>query len=454
MLAKKLMGATAAAGSSAGLIGVQGDLGFGVGLYPDTLPSGFSDMANNDDPTNENYGNYETTNGSIMVFIPRFYYRIGSSSSSRYATYGANAIDIAGIDTYADEAAANAAGFAMHRAFIDGGSTKHGFFIDKYLASKDGTTTCKSVKNGVPISLTSNTSYTRSNGMTGCTGILADAVVLARARGAGTFNCASVFMYSALALLSLAHAQASSSTTNCAWYDATNNFPKGCNNNALGDTNDATLSFTTAGDAGTANKPLTGSANNLAKTAHNGQSSGVVDLNGAMWEVALGVTYPGSSATSTTQVTTGSGYQQAYILKTSKALADLTGGWNGTNDAWQNSTNITNLYDNVTDLFWWTASGTTYFGNGTNQVFSDAQSGRDWQRTAIGISKDSNGMSATGTAQFGNDYHFAYNRHNMFPLCGGYWDSAAGAGVFCRNWNSGRSINFNSYGFRAGAYGS
>ena len=151
-----------------------------------------------------------------MVFVPRFYYRIGHASSPRYATYGANAIDIGSVADFIDEAAANTAGYALHRALVDGGAVKSGFFIDKYLASKNGTTSCKSIANADPISLTSNTSYNPSSGMTGCTGILADAAVLARARGAGVFNVASIFMYDALAKLSLAHGQAATGTTNCA----------------------------------------------------------------------------------------------------------------------------------------------------------------------------------------------------------------------------------------------
>ena len=194
--------------SFGGSIGVAGAQGFGVGEYPGTLPSGFSALAGTPDKASANYGNYQYTDGSVMVFVPRFYYRIGHADSPNYATYGANAIDIAGIETFADEAAANAAGYALHRAFKDGGEVKSGFFIDKYLASKNGTTSCKSIANADPISLTTNASYNPSNGMSGCTGILADAVVLARARGADVFNVASIFMYDALAKLSMANGQA------------------------------------------------------------------------------------------------------------------------------------------------------------------------------------------------------------------------------------------------------
>jgi hypothetical protein len=441
--------AGAASGPAGGLIGTQGAQGFGVGTYPVTLPSGFSELTGTQTVSSANYGNYTYSDGSIMAFIPRFYYRIGSTSSPRYSTYGANAIDIAGIDTYATEAAANSAGYAMHRAFIDGGATKHGFFIDKYLCSKDGTTSGKSVQNGNPISLTTSTGYNPSNGMTGCTGILADAVVLSRARGSGVFNCASIFMYDALAKLSLAHAQSSTSTTNCAWYDATNNFPKGCNNGSLADTNDTSLTFTTAGVSGDT-KPLTGSASNLAKSTHNGQSSGVADVNGAMWQVMLGVTMAGTSATDTTQNTTGT----SYVLKTSVALSALTGGYGGTNDAWGSTSNLATNYDAITGFLPWTSTtGWNYFGSGSNQVFSGATSGTDYLRSCSGIAIQT-GMDGTGTALFGNDGNYRYGTANLFPFASGAWYDGAKAGVFHRTWGYYRSYDDSVVGFRASAYGS
>lgn len=437
-----------------GLIGTQGGQGFGVGVYSGTLPSGFTAMTGATDPANANYGNYQYSDGSVMVFVPKFYYRIGNAASPRYASYGANAIDVVGSETFASEAAANAAGYALHRAFVDGGSEKQGFFIDKYLASKNGTTTCKSIQNGVPISLTTSPSFTNSNGMTGCTGIHADAVVLSRARGAGVFNVASVFMYSALALLSLAHGQAATSATYCAWYDSskTTNFPKGCNNGALADTNDATVTFTSAGDAEVTAKPKTGSASNLAKTTHNGQASGVTDINGAMWQVMLGVTSPGNSATDSAVIANGG----AYVLKRSIALASLTGNFGGANDAWGTASNLAANYDYVSDLFpWESGTGWVYFGNGSNNVFSGATSGSSYLRTACGVQDTVNGASASGTNQFGNDGCLKYNRANQFPAGSASWVGGSDAGVFCRGWYYVRSGDSGGYvGFRAAAYGS
>ena len=73
---------------------IPGTQGFGIGAYSGTLPAGMTALTGSADPTSANYGNYTYSDGSIMCYIPRFYYRIGSVSSDRFATYGANAIDI------------------------------------------------------------------------------------------------------------------------------------------------------------------------------------------------------------------------------------------------------------------------------------------------------------------------------------------------------------------------
>ena len=432
-------------------VGEAGAQGFGVGIYSDELPAGFTPLSGHDDPASDNYGNYQYSDGSVMCFVPAFYYRFGHASSPRYSTYGANALDIVGLGSFADQDAAALEGFALHRAFIDGGNTKQGFFIDKYLNSKNGSTAGKSVKNGIPISLTTSTSYTRSQGMTGCEGQLSDAIVLSRARGAG-FNCASVFMFSALSLLSLAHGQASTSSTFCAWYDGsgTTNYPKGCNS-SLSDVDDSSVTFTSAGDSGSADKPQAGSGTPFAKTTHNGQACGVADINGSMFQPGLGITTPGSGATSTGAVSSG----DCYVLKESVELASLTAGFGGATDAWGNASNLAANYDAQAGILpWGSTNGVAYFGNGENQVFNSNPDGQGWLRTACGIPTDTDALSANGTNLFGQDYCYQYNRENLFVRCGGYWGDASGAGVFCRNWYYYRSGSSSSSGFRAAAYGS
>ena len=431
-------------------IGVQGKKGFGVA--PTDKPFavlGLAEMTGTNDLTSDNYGNYIHTNGSIVCWCPKAYYRVGSSESPRFATYGANALDIVGVETFSTTAEANTAGYALHRAFINAGAEQSGFFIDKYMNSKDGTTASKSIFGGVPISLAKTADYTVSNGMTGCTGILADAVVLSRARGT-RWNTATAFMYGYLAMVSVAQAQSATSTADVAWYDPTGvtNYPKGCNNNALSDVFDTTVVYVTAGDSGNANKPKTGATVNFAKTTHNGSNNGVADLNGGMWEVPIGITNFGTSAAATAVIAN----DQIYVLKQGVDVATLTGGWNTANAVWGDATNLATKYDLVTSPHpLGSSTGNVYWGNGTNAVLQNDLSGAN--RDVCGfIPKNSSSTGATGANLFGNDYLTINNRQNMVPLTCGRWNYAALAGVFSRYFSSYRSGDYVDASFRASAY--
>ena len=451
-------------------IGYMGSIGACVGSYPGTLPTGFEALTGSSTPGSDNYGNYKhTASDSIMCWIPKCYYRIGSTSSPRYAAYGVNAWDIASVYDFPTTAQAEAAGYRLFRAFIDGGEEKDGFFIDKYLCSKNaGNTMGISVQHGIPISLTTTSTYTRSQGMVTpdgtCTGILADAIMLCRARGAG-FHNESIFQFTCLAALSLAHGHAATSTAACAWFHATTNYPKGCDNNALGSVNDSAILWDTAGDAGSANKPKTGSCrltasdagsgDALARSTHNGQLCGVADLAGSMWEVAIGLTTPGSSATSTTQIADGN----AYVLKTSVALKNLLNGWTNhgvsgdANNAWGNAGHIATLYDYEEGLLPWGADvDWINYGNVIEGVVQQVFGQAEYARTNAGIQRSNDAMSVAGTNLFGTDGCYRYIRHNLFPLCGGLWVSSGRSGVFARFWFYTRSIAYGTVGFRAAAY--
>ena len=430
-------------------VGIAGTLGFGVAPSSEAFALlGLAEMTGTNDVNSDNYGNYQHTNGSIMVHVPKFYYRVGNASAPQYATYGVNSLEIAGTDTFSDEASANAAGYALHRAFIDGGAVKGGFFIDKYLCSKKvgDTNVAVSVKNGNPIGLTTNAAYTPSSTMTGCTGILADAVTLSRARGS-YFNTASVFMYAAIALLSVAHGQKATSTTGCAWHDAsrTMNFPKGCNNGSRADVNDTSVTWSASPDD--AAKGLTGSASTFAKSTHNGQNNGIADVNGLMYQVALGMTNIGTSATDTTQIASN----LIYLLKQSVALKSLTAGWDGATDAWGQTAHLSALYDQVTSPIEIATTGDSYWGSGTNAVFSAALSGVGRDTCGL-LPKDNTAYYATGTNMCGGDYMYRYNRSNMFPYMSGGWGNAAVAGVFYRDLTGFRSHGLTAACFRVAAY--
>ncbi len=364
-------------GQTENMIGTPGQIGFGVGVCPSNiLPTGFTPMKGYQDPSSPNYGNYQYKDGSIMVWIPAFYYRLhtwkeisaiskenpakvtiadhgfangdkiyianvagmtqvngsiytvtvvdagnitigvdssdyGAYSSGGVAAkepadgfndtlvaYHTNSIQIKNYSDFANVTDANAAGYALHRAFYDGGKEQKGFFVDKYKNSKvaNGTGyTAASIKGGKPLS--SHSEHNPYTGLTGGANNNGSTIDLAHRRdgsngnvnASSIFHVKSVFQNAALAMLSLAHAQYSQTDTYCAWYDATNNFPKGCNTNTFKDHDDATVVYTSDGYVG--NKSCTtGSAQSFAKTTHNGQASGVADLNGGMWEVSIGLT--------------------------------------------------------------------------------------------------------------------------------------------------------------------
>lgn len=318
-------------------IGIPGTMGFGVGVCPPSkLPSGMTPLPGCTIKGHANYGNYQYADGSIMVWIPKFYYKIGTGSNG----LAVNVIDIKGTDTFATTAQANDAGYALHRAFIDGGEEKDGFFVDKYMCSKNSLGTgfvASSIKGGLPIS--TNSAHNPIADLTACAGnYYYEAINAAHARDGenGEINPNSIFfvcsrfIYSALAMLAMAHGQASSNTANCAWYNSTYNFPKGCNNNALGDTNDGSVTYESDGYS---NCGKTGSGSLFAKTTHNGQDCGVADLNGLMWEISLGLTAIASSVgieamtrANPCQVTwTGHGLSTgAYVMITGITQAEWT----------------------------------------------------------------------------------------------------------------------------------
>jgi hypothetical protein len=410
-------------------IGIAGQRGFGVGICPGPLPAGMVEMTGCRDQSSDNYGNYQFSDGSVMVWIPAFFYKWGTGANG----LAINAVSIKAFSDYATVADANAAGYALHRAFYDGGAVQPGVFDDKYKCSNNGGI-ASSIKNGNPLSTAA-----ANNPIGGLNGAPANfyygVIAAAKTRGANFFP-GSVFIRRAVSLLSYAHAQASTSTTWCAWYHATNNFPKGCNNNALGDVNDAALAFVSAGNGTypTANK--TGSANFFARTTHNGQNCGIADVNGTIWEIALGVT---SDATN------------YYILKTSAAMKNITAGNTLATDAW-GATGIAALYDSLGASYgalWATgANRTTYFGS-ASQVFDAAVTGNAWNATGAGIPL---AAGIGGTNAFGSDYLLDYKPNEMCPLVSGNWSDSSGAGAWALDLYAARGYSDSHMGLRAALY--
>lgn len=295
-------------------IGTQGTEGFGVGVCPASLlPAYMVPLSGTFTKGNDNYGNYKClTDESIMVWVPKFYYKYNDN----------NTVNILGANSFANETDANAAGFALHRAFVDGGNIKEGFFVDKYNWSLTNfvyntTGIASSIKNGNPISSASTTARDGSNNYAGSfsncksnSQTPADnyggAWAAAKSRG-NNFAVMSIFISNAIALLSLAHGQAATSTAYCAWYDATGakNYPKG-NNNTTTDIDDATITFTVCDDAywsGQTAAKKNGSGSPFSKTTHNGQNCGISDINGNQYNIVQGFTTNNVVAKNITAIT-------------------------------------------------------------------------------------------------------------------------------------------------------
>lgn len=282
-------------------IGVAGQQGFGVGVYggdpADLTAMGLSPMQGCKNPASENHGNYKHTNGSIMCCVPAFCYRLGNSNAPSYSRDGDNALEIKGASefpqfahnkAFVDGDADFGNGWILHRAFVDGGKMKNCFFMDKYLCSNNGSGQAASIKNA-DWSMCIDVSVSYSTMIFGGGGVGYDAITFSRARG-DHYSLTTVYQWSAMAMLSLAHGQAATSTSYCAWYDPTHgtNFPKGATTDGLTDISDSSIMYT----AHTYNPSFakTGSSNNAKKVSHNGQLCGIMDVAGMCNQLSIGAT--------------------------------------------------------------------------------------------------------------------------------------------------------------------
>ena len=425
-------GFTVGAGGGAGTvnhIGVQGQQGFGVGIAPE-LPSGFAKLAGTDDPASGNYGNYQYSDGSVMVYVPAFFYKFGTGSNG----LAINAIDIKAFSHFDAVDTANAAGYALHRAFYNAGSIRGGFFIDKYLCSNNGGI-ASSIKNGIALTsaIRGGVSATQFSSLTGSpTNALHGAIVAAKTRGANFF-CKPMFMRAALALLANAHGQASTNTTFNAWYSSgATNFPKGNNNNALGDSNDAAIAYVADGTTGVTGR--TGSANLFARTCHNGQACGVADLNGVVWEIEPGLTSNGTNF---------------YLLKTATNMATVTSGNTLATDLW-GSTGYAALYDDLGSTYEALAgSNTNKVMGSASQVLSAVASGNAWNAAGNGLPL---AAGVGGSNAFGNDYFYDSKPNELCAISGGYWNNGGGAGVWALDLPNARGDSGTTVGFRSALY--
>lgn len=408
-------------------IGTPGKMGFGVGLYngTDLKKLDLTLMEGGDDTNNDNYGNYQHPNGSIFCFVPAFCYSFTKKGLKNKGT--PNAIYIKSFSDFKDEDDANAHGYILHRAFIDGGEIKKGFFVSKYLMGQG----CKATKDNIPFSLCLNyMGHTYVNSGKKYSVFACDSVSLSKKLG-DQYNCASAFIYSALNMLSYCHGLFATSTDYCAWFDPNKeaNFPKGCNNNALGDVNDSSVKYTS--DDLTPQKPNTGSATPFAKTTHNGQNCGVCDLNGCMEQVAVGVLFRKNYCE-----------KALYVLHESAKLADFE----------FNEDKVGVLYESIPTSLKTSFSPCPSWGSDKQCSFYPDNKGNN--RALCGVMPPFNGE---GTTEFGKASVYLNDEKNDYHrvlTCSGGWDSKYfNVSIWSRRFSISYLDGYINTGFRSAVYG-
>ena len=382
-----------------------GKLGFGCGVCSTELAkekklTGMPGFESVDSP---NYGNYKDKEGSVFVFIPKFYFK-----------WDNNKVLISDTEQ---------SGYVIHRAFINAGKELDGFFIGKYQMSANGL----SKKNVAVWHSAQGNAY------------LAKAQEKNNTLSKSQYTIINIFMFNALAILAKAQSQAG---RNAAWMDVPPYLPKG-NNNSGSDVNDTSIRFTGSQPANC------GSGVPFAKTTHNGQNCGVADLHGNVWEFALGITCDGA---------------KFYYVKESTDFTKFvhtvgTGASNAVQHAWGNTAYLNNpngFYEELstTGIPYGGSSEHVSLGNADNQVFPFTTDKNDqkYVQCCAGIPLTSGSMngSSAGTEEFGNDviYYANYKTNHLMLLLGGYYGDSASAGVFTQDLAYSRTHSYQSCGSR------
>jgi len=90
-------------------------------------------------------------------------------------------------------------------------------------------------------------------------------------------------------------------------------------------------------------------------------------------------------------------------------------------------------------------------GSGTQQVFSSAVSGKEWQASCSGIPLATS-VDTAGTDLFGHDRFYDNRVDDMCPLAGGDWSSGALSGVWLVSFYYSRAYSNYYVGVRAALY--
>ena len=449
-------------------IGLAGLMGFGVGCCPpELLPDDMAALPGTEDRFSPNYGTYiHLPSASIQCFIPAHFMDVQSPGNTNAPNYGTKVV-ISSIQS------GNA---VLPKAFQNAGGNLAGVFVDKYQGSN-----CRPNGSGLPnhtngpggtpltggvfasrplqwpVSATTKddggTDWNSPFSLCNSTALnsaattpannLGGAWALCKTRGVD-FAPIPIWVRSQIAFLSLAHAQAlldntgtpiSGATNNAGWMDVAPYAPKGNNNNAGADVNKTSLVFARtdltghngSGFAGRSSRAFTGAARisgvaAVEHTTHNGQLSGIVDVNGNQWDTAPGLTCVGTGAgdfrlfptsgdwTATSSNTSITGEAGVLSLAAESGAAADDGVW----------------WPEASTAFYLVAhSGGTYhpssaFSAATLRAMTECMLPRQ-----LGTSS-----TQTGTNIFGGDLFQGRRLNAMLPRVGGDWSNSATAGVF------------------------
>jgi hypothetical protein len=287
---------------------------------------------------------------------------------------------------------------------------------------------------------------------------------LCQTRGTDFLPC-PIWTYTQIGYLALAHAQAlldtdgdpiTGATTNAAWMDVAPYAPKGNNNNAGADVNKTSLVFARtdltgangSGFAGRNSRAFTGAArisgaSAVEHTTHNGQLSGIVDVNGNQWGIAPGLT-------SVTSAMSAAGYR---ILPDSVAWDTIASNANIRSAAGLISL-AAETAPGDDDGIWHTAANAyTYLQADADGTFHDDLANASATLKAMtecGIPRElGTTVTQVGTNHFGGDGFYRSHTADCLPIVGGSWLESAIAGVFARGFNLTPSTALNLSGARA-----
>jgi len=454
-------------------IGLPGLMGFGVGCCPpDALPSDIAALPGTEDRFSPNYGTYiHLPSASIICFIPSHYIDVEAQGNTNAPFYGTKI-------TISDTQSGNA---VLARPFTDGGSSLIGVFIDKYQGSNckpdgSGQPNHTNGPGGTPLTggifasrplhwpvspitkdnggtdFNSPFSLCNSTALNGSATSPSDNLggvwALCQTRGTDFLPC-PIWTYTQIGFLSLAHAQAlldtggnlvSGAVNNAAWMDTAPYAPKGNNNNGS-DTQKSSLQFArtdltganASGFAGRDSRAFTGAArisgvSAVEQTTHNGQLSGIVDVNGNQWGVAPGLT-------SVTTSMDAAGYR---LMSSSVAWSTIS-----SNSDIRSSASLISLAAESgagnDDGIWHTnANAYAYLQPDSNGTFhEDLANASDTLRamTECGIPREdgtTNTAGSTPTNIFGGDGFYRSLTADCLPRVGGCWGAGSPAGVFVR----------------------